>query len=246
MKNEVPSLQRGCDILKKVSEKPGISATELGDFFAIPKASLNRMLKCLLDNGFLSQNLKTKGLFPGWTVLEMIVGYYENDPLTFAVRPMLSRLAEKWQATFVVYEYEDPFKIVWRSKHEPSNGVKTRAPGVVTAKMNMNAQGQLFISMLDNKKIKEFFSLGLAYKATEYTIMDYNKMLERAGEIRRKGYAFQQQENSLSSKQFAVPLVFRNIPGVFALGCFLNLSFQDEKELVQDMLCEAGKFLSIE
>ncbi len=246
MNNNVPALQRGCDIIKAVSESRGISCAELGEELGIPKASLNRMLKCLLDNGFLRQNPKTKGLEIGVDLSYAVGRSEENSPLSMATRGMLAKLSEKWGATFVVYEYCDPFQVIWRVKHEPSGGIKTQASGLRTSKMNMNAQGQLFLSALPDAKIAEFFESGLAHKATQFTVMSFEPMMERVREIREQGYAAQERENHPSMKQVAVPLKIKNVPGAFSLGCFLSGDFEDVSALTDDMLFESGLFLSQE
>jgi DNA-binding IclR family transcriptional regulator len=243
IKNEsnssVPALQRGCEIISAISQNAGISCTELGELLGIPKASLNRMLKCLLENGFLEQDAK-KGLRIGCALTYTVSKSHENSPLVMSSKKMLERLSSKWDATFVVYEYREPYQVIWQVKRESINGIKTQPPGLSTSKLNINAQGQLFLSQMSDEKIKKFYDEGHAKKATQFTIMTKDKMLERAEEIREKGYAIQERENHPSMKQVAVPLKFRNIPGVFALGCFLPLNYEKTEKLKDDMLLESG------
>lgn len=240
MKNNVPALQRGCEILLKVSETPGISISELEEQLQIPIASLNRMLRCLKNNGFLNQDPKNKKLRIGDVLTHAVTSSHENALLTRTVRKMLTRLVKKWDVTFVVYEYQQPFDIIWRAKLEPENGIITRAPGLTTSNMNKSAQGQLFLSRLPDEIISVFFKHKLAQKGTEFTIMTEELMMARIAEIRSQGYAFQERENHPSMKQLAVPLNFRNIPGTFALGCFLPITFSEIENLKDDMLYESG------
>jgi DNA-binding IclR family transcriptional regulator len=234
-----PALQRGCEIISAISQNAGITCTELGEKLGIPKASLNRLLKCLLENGFIEQDAK-KGLRIGCQLTYEISKSFENSPLTIYSKKTLERLSSKWDVTFAVYEYREPFQLIWRAKKESINGIRCQPPGLVTHKLNMNAQGQLFFSEMPDEKIAEFFDKGLAFKATQFTIITKEKMLRRAKEIREKGYAIQERENHPSMKQIAVSLKFRNIPGNFALGCFLPINFEPLEELKDDMLLESG------
>jgi DNA-binding IclR family transcriptional regulator len=247
MNNTAPALSRGCEILDEVGKKRGINSTELASDLKIPPASLNRMLKCLLDNGYLEQISPTnKGFKIGTALTSLVMKAHEDSPLTIAAKKILMRLSHKWQQTFVVYEYKEPFQIIWRCKQEQESSIKTQPPGLITNKMNINAQGQLFLSQMPNDKIIAFFDENLAFKATQYTIMTANEMIKRADEIREKGYAFQERENHVSMKQIAVPLKLKNISGTFALGCFLPVTFNQDSELKDDMMFETGRLIDQE
>ncbi len=240
-----PALQRGCELISAISQHRGISCTKLGELLEIPKASLNRMIKCLLDNGFICQDSR-KGLHIGHELTYQVFRAYENTPLTMNTQKILDRMAQKWDATFVIYEYKEPFQLIWQVKRESLNGIKTQQPGLVTDKMNINAQGQLFLSQMPDEKIGEFFAKGLAGENTPYTIVTKEKMLERANIIRAQGYAIQERENHPAMKQIAVPLKLRNIKGTFALGCFLPLTFPNTGQLKDDMLFESGLIINQE
>lgn len=240
MKSDVPALQRACDILLKISEAGTLSSSELYSSFDIPRASMVRLLNCLESNGFIVQNPSLNGFQVGDRIKSAVISAYENEPLVVASREMLRRLAEKWHVTFVVYEYIDPFQVVWRTKSEPAGGIKTQAPGRTINRMNMNAQGQLFLSFFPDEKVRELFKRGLAHKATEFTLMDEESLLSRIDTIRKQGYAYQERENSPYMKQLAVPLSFNNIPGVFALGCFMKADFPDVEAMKDDMLMESA------
>ena len=242
----VPALQRGCEIISMTAMNPGISVSQIEKTLKIPKASLNRIIKVLIDKDFISHATERKGLKIGNSLLSDVMRFYEADSLVKNTAGMLRRLGEKWKTTFVVYQYEEPFKVVWKAKYEPADGIKTLPPGSHTRKMHISAQGQLFFSLLPDAETKKFIRSGLAEKITEKTLTTEAGLLKKIREIRKQKWAYQEKENSISRKQIAVPLLFNNIPGLYALGCHLPLEFNDIEKLKTDMLIEVSKFSSKE
>lgn len=221
---------------------PGISVSQIEKTLKIPKASLNRIIKVLIDKDFISHATERKGLKIGNSLLSDVMKFYEADALVKDSTAILRHLGEKWKTTFVVYQYEEPFKVVWKAKYEPADGIKTKVPGSFTQKMHISAQGQLFFSLLPDAEIKEFIRSGLAEKITEKTLTTEAGLLKKIREIRKQKWAYQERENSISMKQLAVQLSLNGIPGVYALGCHLPLEFEDLEGLRNDMLTEVSKF----
>jgi len=238
----VPALQRGCAIINMIAMTPGINIAGIEKELAIPKASLNRIVKVLFEMEFIAHATEKKGLKIGNGLLAGVMRSYEADPIVKDTAPMLRRLGEKWRTTVVVYHYEEPFKVVWIAKYEPTGGIKTMPPGAHTRQMHISAQGQLFFALLPDTKIKEFVKKGLAEKVTERTLTSEAEILKRITVIRERKWAYQERENSISRKQIAVPLALSGIPGLYALGCHLPLEFDEVEELRNDMLLEASTF----
>lgn len=236
----MPALQRGCEIIKLVATEPGISVSQIEKKLKIPKASLNRIIRVLADEDFICQQSGERGLKIGNKLLCKALLSYESDPLVKNTAAMLQSLGEKWKSTFVVYQYEEPFRIIWRAKYEPAAGVKTVPAGFSTLMMHISAQGQLFLSMFPDSKTKEFVKKGFAERFTEKTLTAEAKLLSRIAEIRKRKWAYQEGENNIARRQIAVPLEMGGIPGLYALGCHLPLEFTEIEELKNDMLVKAS------
>jgi DNA-binding IclR family transcriptional regulator len=230
------------DIINLLSEKRGLTPGEFERELGIPKASCQRLLDTLVAGGYLEFDDTNRRLILGRELTSRVFASYECDPLVTSTRVMLRRLSSKWDATFVVYEYLSDFQLVWRVKDEGANGIPTRPPGFTIDVLNSNAQGQLFLSFLPLEKLEEYCEKGLAQQVTKHSLTTFPELSARMEWIRGNGYAFQKQENSPAMKQFAVPLRFRSLHGVFALACYLPLDFKDDEGLLDTMQLEAGRF----
>lgn len=246
MASNAPALQRGIEIINLVSERSDCTPTLIEKELNIPKASCSRLIEALLENNTLEYAHGNRHLKLGKSLTCQVMRSYEKESLVVAVKSMLRRLAEKWGVTFVVYEYLEEFQLIWRVKNEPEGGIKTRPPGFSINHLNINAQGQLFLSMLSDVRIRQYVEKGFAVSHTKHTLTTYDDLLERAEKIRRDKYAYQERESNLSMKQIAVPLNIREVDGIYALGCFLPVDFSETDKLRDSMLLEAGIFCEAE
>lgn len=240
MNNTTPALQRGIEILNYIASNGSISYTELEASLGIPKASLSRLLSCLESNHYLWQSPHDKRFQIGNALVFRASQAYENDPIVITSRPVVNRLAEKWDLTFVVYEYRHPSQLLWRVKHESSNGIKTQPEGFATNKLNINAQGQLFLARMPENELSECLNETLQ-RSTQHTLTSRDNILKRIEEIRKQGYAYQERESSLSFKQLAVDFAIPGTTARLALGCFIPMEFSNVDAVCDDMLLERDK-----
>ncbi|MCF6176277.1 MAG: hypothetical protein L3J71_10980 [Victivallaceae bacterium] len=241
MDSKAPALQRGIDILRMIGKNGASTSTKIEKELNIPRASLNRFIDCLIENDFLSTAGDTRDLSIGNELLHLVMSTYEKNPLIVVMSPILKRLAQQWQAAFVFYGYRENFTIEWLAKQEPDGAIRTMAPGFRTQCLNMNAQGQLFLSFLSDQEIRDYVDMGLVKKATEQSLTSAEALIERCQYIRRRGYAFQQRENNPVMQQIAVPLKFPGDMANYAVGCFLPFDFNETDKLAEQMLLECSR-----
>ncbi len=244
--SSVPALERGCEIIELVSANPEITFNKLYEMLDIPRASFGRIINTFIEQDFLQFDENRKVLSIGDRLLNAVLDYHENQHFTVTALNVLENLWLKWRVTFTIAEYKEPFSIIWRAKRSGPANIRTRAPGFCSQKLNISAQGQLFLSLLPDQKIKEYFDKGMAVSRTPFSITTCELMMERVQRIREQGYALQEKENNISIKQLAVPIKFRNTDGIYSLFCFLPLDFSETEKLKDDMLLEANKILSQE
>lgn len=243
--SEVPALQRGLEIIRTiVSGKYTLAQLEAE--VKIPKASFGRLLKCLLDNDFISIEPGSKYFSAGDDLIFLAMESYENSNVWQQGNESVRKLSERWGVTFVIHEYRHPFLIYWRVKSVPPGGINTRPVGFYMQGLNNNAQGQLFLSQLPEAEIKDFFASKLINTSSEYTLKSYEELKPRLEEIRKCGYAYQERENHVFMKQISVPLKLQGSSGKFCLTCYLPLDFQEVNPLRDNMLFEAARVGGIE
>ncbi|MFA7230498.1 MAG: IclR family transcriptional regulator C-terminal domain-containing protein [Victivallaceae bacterium] len=243
--SKVPALQRGLEIIQSAAGG-NRTVTELESELGIPKASFGRLLRCLTENGFVKIDRDTRKITLGEDIIFKVMKAHESSAVYIETRNMLRRMAAQWLLTFVVHECVQPFTVYWRAKEVPLNGINTPATGHVMTALNICAQGQLFLSQQPDSVIRDFFASGLIRKASEYTLTEADRLMERFSTIRSLGYAYQEKENNSLMKQLAVPLRLRGSSGNYCLTCYMPLDFSEVNALRDSMLFEAGRLTGVE
>lgn len=243
--SEVPALERGLEIIRTVATGKH-TLPQLEAEMNIPKASFGRLIKCLMDNDFISIESGTKRLSAGDDFTFLAMESYENSAVWRQGNESVRKLSDRWGVTFVIHEYRNPFLAYWRVKSVPPGGINTRPPGFYMQGLNSNSQGQLFLSQLPSSKVEDFFASKLTNKASEYTLMSYSELMPRLTEIRRCGYAYQERENNPFMKQISVPLKLQGSSATFCLTSYLALDFKEVDPLRDNMLFEAARVGGIE
>lgn len=243
--SKVPALQRGLEIVRTVATG-NYTLPQLEAELAIPKASFGRLIKCLSDNGFIDIEAGTKLLSAGDDLIFIAMESYENSTVWREGNASVRKLSDRWGVTLVIHEYREPFRIYWRVKSVPPNGINTKPVGFYMHGMNSNSQGQLFLSQLPESKIKDFFASKLVRANSEYTLQSYDELRPRLQEIKHCGYAYQERENNAFMKQISVPLKLQGSAGTFCLTCYLPLDFKEVDSLRDNMLFEAARVSGIE
>ena len=243
--SEVPALERGLEIIRTIATGK-YTLPQLEAEMNIPKASFGRLIKCLTDNDFINIDSGTKRLSAGDDFIFLAMESYENSAVWQQGNESVRKLSDRWNATFVIHEYRDPFLAYWRVKSVPAGGINTRPPGFYMQGLNSNSQGQLFLSQLSSLKAEEFFASRLAKKVTEHTLMTYNELIPRLTEIKKCGYAYQERENNPFMKQISVPLKLKGSNAMLCLTSYLPLDFKEVDPLRDNMLFEAARVGGIE
>lgn len=243
--SEAPALQRGLEIIRIVATG-GYTLPQLENELNIPKASFGRLMKCLLDNGFINLEPGTKQLSVGDDFTFLAMTAYEDSTVYRLRHESARKLSSRWGVTFVIHEYRRPFRVYWRVKSVPPGGVNTRPVGFHMQGLNCNAQGQLFLAQLPEEEARGFFDTELVRKPAADTVTSYDEIQPRLEKIRIDGYAYQERENNPSMKQIAVPVKLRGSEGTFCLTCYLPLDFEEVGPLLDNMLFETARIGGIE
>lgn len=125
----VPALERGLEIINKVALNK-YTLAELETELDIPKASFGRLIKCLLEQGFVNIDSSTRMLSVGDNFTLLAMEAYENSTVWREGNASVNKLSSRWQVTFVIHEYVHPFEVYWRVKSVPPGGINTRPAGL--------------------------------------------------------------------------------------------------------------------
>jgi IclR family transcriptional regulator, KDG regulon repressor len=176
------------------------SVSELSGALGLPKSHVHRLLRTLVDAGYVAQSPDTRKYRSDYHVLALAGPFADNLPLRVHGGPVLRALSgsARGSSYLAVLHQDAPLLIMsdlYRGKKAAhSLGLGSRLP------RHASAFGKLFLAL---KRLP--IEAGELKRLTPYTITTLRDLREELETIRRQGYSVNRRENSEDRFSFAAP-----------------------------------------
>ncbi len=210
---EIQSLARGLKILELMgTSSDGVSVTELADRLGIDKSSVSRLVRTLANYGFAEQDAVSRRYHLGPQLVRLSRSLLTRMPLRDAAKPFLRELVERTgecahlailaqgQALYID-QVESPASL------RVTTGVGTLAP------LHCTALGKCLLAFGDHVPLPEKLP-----RFTPRTITDADTLRAHLEQIRRQGYAVDDEEYDYGVRCVAAPIYDYRNKVVGALG----------------------------
>jgi len=210
--SEVKTLARGLQILERLAEaEDGLTSTELADYFEVDKASMSRLLSTLEAHRFADRDPDTRRYYLGTHVQELGRRAGQHAMLRELVQPYLQRLgaetdenahvgiaASTYALTIADVPSTEPLRVVSEvGRHLP---------------LHCSAIGKCLLAFV---KLNIPASLP---RFTANTLTEPSALEADLLEIRRRGYALDDEELTLGVRGLAAPIRNREGRTIAAIG----------------------------
>jgi DNA-binding IclR family transcriptional regulator len=205
---EVKSAARTVEVLEFLAARQNrpVRLRELSEALGVPRSSLHALLRTLADKGWVRAD--TTSTLYGIGIRALLAGtsYLDTDPYLPLVTPFLDELREQLDETFH-FGRIDGGDVVYLATREssqylrPYSRVGRRLPAYSTS------LGKSILADLPAAELDEHLPADLA-PLTEHTITDRDALRAELDETRRRGFAIDNEENTLGLRCFAVALHF--------------------------------------
>jgi DNA-binding IclR family transcriptional regulator len=242
---KVKSAVRTIELLEYLAARPDNPARlrEISDALDMPRSSAHALLRTLVAEGWV--RCDPSGTLYGIGIRALLVGtsYLDSDPYLPLITPFLDDLRQGLDETFHLGRL-DGTDIVYLATRESkqytraSNRVGRRLPAYTTA-----LGKALLAERFDGDRDQHVPAVLTAL--TGNTIVDRTALDETLDEVRIRGYATDNQENTTGLRCFAVALRYCS-PAQDAISASVpvgRLTPQREREIV-DALCAMGDKVS--
>lgn len=242
---KVKSAVRTVELLEYLSARPDEPARlrEISDALEMPRSSAHALLRTLVGQGWVRSD--PSGTFYGIGIRALLVGtsYLDSDPYLPLITPFLEELRAGLGETFHLGRL-DGTDVVYLATRESkqynrtANRVGRRLPAYATS--------------LGKALLAERFGADrdahvppVLERLTPHTIVDRTALDDTLDEVRVRGYACDNQENTLGLRCFAVTLPYCR-PAQDAISASIpldRLTPQNERDIV-DALRTTGDKIS--
>ena len=193
-------------LLECFAEEEELGITELAADINVGKAAAARLVGSLVEFGYLRQNPQTRKYRLGLRLAFFGNLVSERSEIVQLVEPWLRELSQKFQVTAHL-AIRDHFDALIACKVTMGPMVYMNSRVGTTLPIHACAMGKCLLAYDQGNLLEEFLETHTLTRLTEKTITDPREFRAELGQIRRQGYALDNEESNLGLSCIAVPLL---------------------------------------
>lgn len=212
-KNPIQVADRLFLVLETLAETGPVTLAELCSHLDLNKSTVHRLLCSLIYMGYVKQEGETGKYSLSFKLLALSNKLLARMDILDTVRPYLKKLSRLTGETvhFVQREHTDAVYIYKEESYQNSIRMVSKVGSRIP--LYCSGVGKAIAADLDEAQIKALWENSSIQKLTPHTITDYAQFLKKIEEVRKKGYALDDEENELGVRCIAVSIPdYRNEP----------------------------------
>lgn len=215
------TLLRAIDILELLSKsKEGYTLAQLSSMLDSPKSSIFDIMKTLVYKNMVIEDNQSGITKYKIGLQSFLIGssYLNDTDIVNIAKNDLIDLANRMQATTFMSILDDDM-VTYLYKYESEKTIITTANIGSRRSIHSSALGKVMVAFGTDEDLKRAIQRTDFVAYTEYTITSVEKYLDQLKEVRIKGYAKSDREDTLQQVAAAAPI--RNHDGKFiaAISC---------------------------
>ncbi len=166
--------------------------TQIAQELNLAKSTVSRLLKTLLNEGYVKKNHETQKYSLGNKILTLYSALMSNLEIVKEANPILENLAKQTSESIQLAEFEGS-NIIYMEQIESSYPIQISAHVGKTNPIHCTSSGRLLLAYQDIDTIETVLSKDLK-KYTSSTVTDPNTLKKELLEVRSLGYCYIENE----------------------------------------------------
>lgn len=242
----VATNMRACFILEAITGNPdGLTPTEVSRTLGLPKQTVHRVCRSLVEQGFLTRDPVSRALTPGARLRVLATGVLQSSQLHILRHQILARVAHETGET-VNYVMPQADGMSYVDRVETDWAFRVQLPIGSNVPFHCTASGKVWLASLGEAERRRVIKkLDLA-RYTGATICEPDALVNEVDDVARLGYSIDNQE--FMDGMFAVSVPVHNSQGRYTAslavhGPTVRLDI-GKKDSVKDVLLRASADLT--
>ncbi|BER91824.1 MAG: IclR family transcriptional regulator, regulon repressor [Candidatus Atribacteria bacterium] len=200
------SVERALQILEAFTlDHNELSAAEIAQKTALPKGSIYRFLKILLNKGFLVRDFRSGKYRLGIKVFELGSIVWKGMSLRQVALPLMEELS-RWSGETVHLGVRDGHEVVSIEGAESDQSLRIALPVGKRVCLHSTGIGKAILAFLSDEEIEEIIEKKGLPVFTPNTISTKEALWKEIKTIRERGYAVDNEENEPGIRCVAAPI----------------------------------------
>lgn len=245
MSATIQSLERALDILEMLGSHPGgTQVKDLSSELGLNKSTVSRMLYTLGERGYVQK--KQDGSYRlGIKIVELCSLHLNSLQLKTEALPAMEQLRNQTGLIIHLGALDDG-EIVYLEKITSYTNIRMYSQIGKRAWIHSTGMGRAILSTMNNRDVLKILKEKGMPAVTSKTCVKEEELLEQLDEIRRRGYAIDDEENEMGMRCVAAPIFdYRGdaIAAVSATG-FLEMVPYEKIDMIGKCVMECADSIS--
>jgi DNA-binding IclR family transcriptional regulator len=244
---QAPAVQKAFELLQAVAEsRTELGISELAQRVGYSKSTTHGLVQALLRVGALDQNLQRKKFFLGPIVAELAFRSWNYFRVVEKAQPYLDELRDQIGETVFLGALSRARSLIMATA-EAATPLKISSPPGTTIPLLAGAVGKIFLALhSENQVLQIIREVGLP-RFTAASIADEQTYLNELAQVRRQGYALDNEEYLAGVRAVAVGLGnHRGLPlAVWVVGFVDSMNDGVISGIVRSTLSAAEKLKNV-
>jgi len=230
----VQSLDRVFLIIELLSLHPqGLPLAEICAHTDLPKGTASRLLQSLIQNAYAFQDPDSKKYRLTMRMFEIGSRVVGGANILSIARPYLENLSQiSEEAVHLVSRVND--EVVYLYKEEATTSIVRMSSCVgLHNPMYCTGVGKAVMAFLPDEEIKAIWSRTKPIQFTPTTITTYERMREEIEEIRKRGYALDNEEHEHGVRCIAAPVLDMSGSPIAAISISAPLEHMTDAKVLE-------------
>ena len=227
----IQSIERFFEIIELLSKNGSMGVTEIAKATSLNKTTVFRMLSTAGNLGYVCKDDNNEKYKLTLKILSISARILDSIDVRSIVRHELENLAKDCTET-VHFVQREGNNIVYIDKVESlQNSVRMVSRIGMRHEMYCTGVGKAILAEMSNDEIKNIWDSSQIERKTEKTIVNFNKFMEELENVRKFGYAVDNEENELGVRCVAASCFDYSGKAKYAFSVSAPVSRMDDQRV---------------
>ncbi len=238
---KVPALGKGVALLEAIAREPGLGFTGIQERLGMPKSSTHHLISTMCELGLIKRrSLGGYGL--GLKLLELAGLAHESNDIQRDAVPILRGFAQQVQLTCHLGVLDDG-EAVYLARVEGARDIIVKSHVGQRFPVNCSALGKCLVAWLPPEPLDAVIAKLAFEKRMPKTVMNAPDFRLALDEVRRRGWALDDEEQAPNCRCIAAPIRDRDglvVAAISAVGTLEQVSDKRFRTLSTQIIAAAG------
>jgi len=243
--NRIKALDRAIDVLECLSQRNGMTLTEIAEKLDESPATVYRVLSTFEARQAVEMDSASQEWFIGPTSFRLGAAFLRRKDVVERARPVMRELMEETGETANLGA-EVSGEVMFLSQVETHENIRAFFPPGTMSPMHASGIGKALLAHADQTRINKYVTRKNLESFTENTLSNQEQLRAELVKIKAQGYAFDNEEKSTGMRCVAAPIFNfygEAIVGISISGPSIRLPLE-RIEQVSKMVMEKANLLS--